>query len=203
MGLSIFSLCAVPWRKRIRLRTVFGVINSATGPASASLIIHPLLLFSCSVIPTFCNLMDCSIPGFTVLHHLSEFARAYIDWVSDTIQQSCPLSSPSPTAIYFPASRSFPMSQLITSGGQRIGFSASVSVLPVNIQGWFPLGLSGLISLQSYSLQGLSRSPTPQFKSINFSVLSLLYDLTLTSLHDYWKNHSFDYTDLCRLEQGN
>ena len=88
------------------------------------------------------------------------------------------------------ASGAFPMSQLFTSGSQSIGGSASV--LPMNIQGWLPLGLTGLISLLSKS------SLAPQFKSINSSVLSLLYGPTLTSIHDYWKNHSFDKTELCR-----
>ena len=68
----------------------------------------------------------------------------------------------------FPASGSFPVSQLFTSGGQSTGVSASASVLPMNIQDWFPLGWTGLISLQS---KGLSSSPAPQFKSINSSML--------------------------------
>ena len=86
------------------------------------------------------------------------------------------------------------MSQLFASGGQSIGASALASVLPMNIQGIFPLGLTGLISLQS---KGLSRSSlTPQFKSIHSLALSLLYGPTLTSLHDYWKNYSLGYTDL-------
>ena len=91
----------------------------------------------------------------------------------------------------FPASGCFPVSQFFTSGGQSIGVSASASVLSMNIQGWFPLGWTGWISLQS---KGLSResSPTPQFKSINSSALSFLYSRTLTSIKDYWKNHSFD-----------
>ena len=73
----------------------------------------------------------------------------------------------------FPASGSFQMSQFFASGGQRIGVSASISVLPMNIQDWFPLRWTGWISLQS---KGLSRVfPAPQFKSINYSVLSLLY----------------------------
>ena len=95
----------------------------------------------------------------------------------------------------FPASGSFPVSQFFTSGAQSIGVSASTSVIPMNIQVWFPLGLTDLI-LQSKDSQ--ESSPTPQFKSINSSVLSLLYSPTLTSIHDYWKNHSSDYTDLCR-----
>ena len=90
----------------------------------------------------------------------------------------------------FPASGSFPMSWLFALDGQSIGASALASVLPMNIQSWFPLGLTGLISLLS---KGLSKSsPAPQFKSINSLVLSLLYDPALTSIHDYGKNHSFD-----------
>ena len=83
------------------------------------------------------------------------------------------------------------MSQFFASGGLSIAVSASASVLPVNIQGLFPLGLTGLISLQSKRLSQES-SPTPQFKSISSSALSFLYSPTLTSIHDYWKNHGFE-----------
>ena len=95
----------------------------------------------------------------------------------------------------FPESRSFPMSWLFASGGQSIGVSTSASVLPMNIQGWFPLWLTGLISLLS---KGLSRvfSSTTVWK-YQFSTLSFLYGPPLTSVHDYWKNHSFAYTNLC------
>ena len=82
----------------------------------------------------------------------------------------------------FPASGSFPMSQFFKSGGQSIRASVSASVPPINIQDWFPLGLTGLISLQSRNSQ--ESSPTPQFKSINLSVLSFLYSPTLTSILD-------------------
>ena len=99
----------------------------------------------------------------------------------------CPFSSHLQSS---PASGSFQMSQLFTSGGQSIGVSASSSVLPMNIQGWFHLELTGWISLQS---KGLSRVfSTPQFKSINSLALSFLDSPTLISIHDYWKNHSFD-----------
>ena len=94
----------------------------------------------------------------------------------------------------FPASGSFQMSWLFTSGGQRIGVSASASVLPMNIQGWFPLGLIGLISLLFKGLSWVFSSTTVwkhQFFGTQPS-----YGPTLTSIHDYWKN-SFDYTDLC------
>ena len=97
---------------------------------------------------------------------------------------SCPQS--------FPASGSFQMSQFFASGGQSIGVSASSSVLPVNIQDWFPSGWTGWISLQSKGLSTWESSLTPQLKSINSSVLSFFYSSTLTSIHDYWENQSFD-----------
>ena len=93
-----------------------------------------------------------------------------------------------------PASGSFSMSEFFASGGQSIGASASVSVLPMNIQDWFPLGLAGSPCNPRDSQES---SPTPQFKSINSSVLSFLYTPTLTPICDYWKNHSFDQVDLC------
>ena len=96
----------------------------------------------------------------------------------------------------FPASGSFPISQFFASGGQSTRVSASISALSMNIQDLFPIDWTGWVSLQS---RGLSRvpSPTPQFKSISSLALSLLYDPPVTSIHDYWKNHSFGWTDLC------
>ena len=109
-------------------------------------------------------------------------------WYHPTISSSfIPFSS---HLLSFPAPGSFPVSQFFASGGQSIGVSASASVFPMNIQDWFPLGRTGWISLQSRDSQ--ESSPTPQFKSINSLVLSFLYRPTLTSIHDYWKNHSFD-----------
>ena len=98
--------------------------------------------------------MDCSKPDFFVLYYLLEFAQ------TQSIESMMPFNHlilchpllPCPPS--FPASRSFPMSQFFTSGGQSIGASASVSVLLINIQDGFPLGLPGLISLLS---KGLSR----------------------------------------------
>ena len=109
-------------------------------------------------------------------------------WCHPTISSSViPFSSRLQS---FPASRSFPMSQFFVSGSQSIGVS-SFSVSPSN-------EYSGLISfrmdcLDLLAVQGtLKESSTPQFKSINSLVLSFLYSPTLTSIHDYWKNHSFD-----------
>ena len=96
----------------------------------------------------------------------------------------------------FPSIRVFPVSWLFVSGGQNIGASASASVLSTNIQGWFPLGWTVLISLQSNRLSRTFSNTTVH--KHQFLVLSLLYGPTLTSVYDYWKNHSFDYTDLCK-----
>ena len=90
----------------------------------------------------------------------------------------------------FPTSGSLLISQFFASCGQSIGASALASVLPMNIQDWFPLGFTGLISLQSKGLSRVFSNTTVQ--NINSSALSFHYSLTLTSIHDYWKNHSFD-----------
>ena len=125
-----------------------------------------------------CDPMYCSTPGFSVHHQLPELTQVHVHWVvmpSRHLLLCCPLFLlPS----VFPASGSFPLSQSFTSGGQSIGVSASASVLPTNIQDWFPLGLTGLIFLLSKGLSSLL--PTPQFKSINSSALSFLYNPTQT-----------------------
>ena len=89
-------------------------------------------------------------PGFPVLRYLLDFAQTHVHWVVDAIQPSHPLSPPSPPALNLSQHQSLFQSWLFTSGGHRIG--ASASVLPVSIQGWFPLGLTVLISLQSKGL---------------------------------------------------
>ena len=96
----------------------------------------------------------------------------------------------------FPASGFFPVSRLFTSGGQSIGVSTSTSVLPMNIQGWFLLGLTGMFSLHSKGLSKVFSNTT--FKSIDSSVLSILHSPTLKSIHDHWKNHSLDKTLLAK-----
>ena len=90
----------------------------------------------------------------------------------------------------FPSIWSFQMSQLFASGGRSIGDSASTSVLPMNIQDW--LSEDWLVWSPCSPRESQESSPTPQFKSISSLVLNLLYVTTVTSVHDYWKNHSFD-----------
>ena len=115
-------------------------------------------------------------------------------WCHPTISFSVVPFSSWPQA--FPASESFPMSQLFASGGQCIGVSVWASDQPKNIQGWFPIGLTGLISLQSKGLSRVFSNTTVQ-KHQFFGAQPFLWS-TLTSLHDYWKKHRFDYTDLCQ-----
>ena len=109
-------------------------------------------------------------------------------WCHPTISSSVIPFSSCPQS--FLASGSFPMSQLFTSGSKSIGVSASASVLPMNIQDWVPLGWTGLISLPFKGLSRVFSNTTVQ--KHQFFPLSFLYSLTLTSIHDYWKNHSFD-----------
>ena len=131
--------------------------------------------------PTLRNPMDCSMPGFPVLHYLLEFAQTRVQsqWYHPTISSSATPFSSCPQS--FPGSRSFPVIQLFASGGQIIGASASASALPMNIQDWLPL--DWLVWSPCYPMDS-QESSTPQFKSINSSAL--------TSIHDYWKNDSFD-----------
>ena len=120
------------------------------------------ILHCCSVsksCPTLCNSMDCSKPGFTVLYYLPEFAQTHVHRVGDAIQPSHPLPPPSPPAFNLSQHQGlFPMSQFFTSGSQSI--RASASVLPRNVQGWFPLGLTALISLLSGGLSGVFSNRT-------------------------------------------
>ena len=143
--------------------------------------------------PILCHPMDCSTPGPPVHHPLPELTQTPVHRVSDAIQPSHPLWSPSASWLqYFPASGSFQMSQSFASGDQSIGVSASTSVIPMNTQDWSPLGWTGWISLQSKGLSRLLSPPTPHCKSINSLALSFLYSPTLTSVHDHGKNHSLD-----------
>ena len=145
--------------------------------------------------------MNHSTPGLPVHHQMPESTQTHVHWVGNAIQPSHPLSSPSPPELNlfchesFPASRSFQMGQVFTSSGQSIGASASTSVLPMNTQDCSPLGWTGWISLQA---KGLSRVFfNIQFKSNNAYIFSFLYSPTLTSIHDYWKNHCIDQMDFC------
>ena len=108
--------------------------------------------------PALCDSMNCSLPGFPILHYLPEFAQTHVYWVGDTIQPSHPLLFPSPA---LSLSQNQGLFQWTGSSHQVAEVLELQHVLPMNIQGWFPLGFTGLISLLS---NGLSRT----FSSIAF-----------------------------------
>ena len=126
------------------------MINAVEHLFKCLLNIHVSSLGQCPVVHSLSSVrpMDCRIPGFLVLHYLPEFAETTVQWGDDAVQPSYPLSllfSSCPQ--YFPI-RVFSSELLLASGSQSIGASGSASVLPITIQGRFPLGLTGLISLQ-------------------------------------------------------
>ena len=104
--------------------------------------------------PALCNPMDYSTPGLPVHHQLLEFTQTHVHWIGDPSNHLISVVPFSSHLQSFPASGSFQMSQFFTTGGQSTEVSASASVLPMNIQDWFPLGGTGWISLLS---KGLSR----------------------------------------------
>ena len=145
---------------------------------------------------TLCNPRDCSTPGLPVHHQLLEFTQTHVHWVSDVIQPSHPLSSPSPPA--FNLSQHQGLFQWVTSWLQ-VAKVLEFQLQHQSFQWIFRTDFlyNGLVGSPCSPRDSQESSPTPQFKSINSSVLSFLYSPTLTSIHDYWKNHSFDWTDLC------
>ena len=143
--------------------------------------------------PTLRNLMDCSMPGFSVLHHLPELAQIHVHWANEAIQ---------PSASVISLSSYPPALNLIQHQGlsQWVGSSHQVAkVLKLQVQHQSFQWIFRVDFLWDWLVWSLccprdsqESSPAPQFKSINSSVLSLLYGPTLTSIHDYWKNQSCD-----------
>ena len=131
---------------------------------------------------TICDPMDCSTPGFPVHHQLPELAQTHIHQVGDAIQPSHPLSSPSLHAL-----------NLSQHQGLFKGISSSHQVAKVlEFQLQHESFQDGLVGSPCSPRDSQESSPTPQFKSINSLALSFLCSLTLTSIHDYWKNHSLN-----------
>ena len=141
--------------------------------------------------PTLCDPMKRSTPGLPVHHQLPELTKTHVDRVGDAIQPSHPLSPPSPPALNL--SQHQGLFQWVSSSHQV------AKLLEFQLQHqsyqWTPktyLFQDGLIGSPCSPRDSQESSPTPQFKSINSSVLSFLHSPTLTSIHDYWKNHSLD-----------
>ena len=128
-----------------------------------------------------------SSPGFPVHHQLLEPTQSHVYCVGDAIQPSHPLSFPSPTVFHTSQHQGlFAWVGLLHKVAKVLEFQLQHQFFQWIIQDWFSLGWTGWI------LNSQESSPTPQLKSINSSTLSFLYSPTLTSIHDYWKNHSFD-----------
>ena len=141
--------------------------------------------------PTLCDPMNRSTPGLPVHHQLPEFTQTHVHWVCDAIQPSHPLSSPSPPAPN--PSQHQGLFQWVSSSHQV------AKVLEFQLQHqsfqWTPrtdLLQNGLVGSPCSPRDSQESCPTPQFKSINSSVLSFLHSPTLRSIHDHWKNHSLD-----------
>ena len=141
--------------------------------------------------PTLCDPMNRSTPGLPVHHQCPEFTQTHVHWVGDAIQPSHPLLSPSPPASN--PSKHQGLFQWVNSsheGPKYWSFSFSISP-SMYIQDWFPLGWTGWISLQSKGLSRVFSNTTVQ-KHQFFSAQLCLWSNSLTFIHDYWKNHSFD-----------
>jgi len=123
--------------------------------------------------PTLCEPMDRSMPGLPVRHQLLEFTQTNVHWVGDAIQPSHSLLSPSPPALNLSQHQGLFKCQLFASGGQRIGVSASTSVLPMNIKDWPPLGWTGWVSLQSRGFSRVFSNTTVQKHQFFGAQLSL------------------------------
>ena len=122
--------------------------------------------------PTLCNSIDCSIQGFPVLHHHQDLAQTQVHWISDAIQPShpcCPLLLPS----IIPRSRSFLMSRLLHQVAKVLELQFQDSALLMNIEDWFPLGLTGLMSLPSKGLSSILSNTTVEKHQFFGAQLSL------------------------------
>ena len=128
-----------------------------------------------------CDPMDSRTPGLPVPHHLPKFAQVHVHCISDAIQPSHPLRPSSPSALNVSQHQGLSSELLFSSDDQHTGASALTSVLPV--QGWFPLRLTGLISLPSKGLLGFFSSTTVWRHQ--FLVFCLLYGPVLTTVHDH------------------
>ena len=138
---------------------------------------------SCS---TFWDPMDCSTWGLSVPHWLPELAQTHVHWVSDAIQPSHPLSSPSPPA--FSLSQHQGLFKWVSSS-HEVAKMLEFQLQHQSLQWIFRTDflLDGLVGFPCSPRDSQGSSPTLQFKNINSSALSFLYSPTLTSIHDYWK----------------
>ena len=139
---------------------------------------------------TLCYPMDCSTLGLLVHHQLTEFTQTHVHWVDDATQLSHPLSSLYPPTLSFPSIRVFSNESALCIRWPKY-WSFSFNISPSNEYSGL-ISFSGLVGSPCSARDSQESSQTSQFKSINSSALSFHYGPPLTSVHDYWKNHSFD-----------
>ena len=140
--------------------------------------------------------MNRSMPGLPVHHQLLEFTQTHAHRVNDAIQPSHPLSSPLLLTPIPPSIRVFSSESTLCMRWPKY-WSFSFSISPSNEHPGLISLKDGLVGSPCSPRDSQESSPTPKFKSINFSVLSFLHSPTLTPIHDHWKNHSLDQMDLC------
>ena len=179
--LVIQQFAHLPTEEHLWLLKSFGIYEQNSYKPCASFVLLSLFWMTKSRL-THIDPMKCSTPSFPVLH--------YLNFMNLLKFMSIMLVMPSNHLL-------LPVSQPLASGGQNVGASALASVLSVYMQGWFPLGSTGLLSLCCPRYSQAS-SPALQFESTSRLGFSLLCGPTLTSKHDYWKNHRFNYIDICR-----
>ena len=152
-------------------------------------------LFSHPVVSDSLDPMDCSMPCFSVPHHLPKLAQVHVHCIGDAIQPSHPLTPLFSFCLqFFSAWGTVPLSQLFTSDDQNTGASGSASVLPTSIHGWFSLKIAWFDLL---AIHGTLRSLL-QHHSLKASILqhsTSLYSPALTTIRDHWEDHRLDYTD--------
>ena len=144
-----------------------------------------------SCVVWLCDPMDCSTPDLPVHHQLLEHAQTHVHWICDAIPPSHPLSSFLLMPSVFPSIRVFSNESVFHIKWPKYSeFHRQYQ----SFQWIFRTDFheDGLVGSPCSPRDSQESSPTPQFKSINSSALSFLYSPTLTSVHDYWKNHSFD-----------
>ena len=199
MFLVSWSFCIDWWEYKMsftfcELWKLFGLLLSS----GSSLILVEIFFHVCTnqfssvtqLWPTVYDPMDCSTPGLPVHHQLPGFTQTHVRWVGDAIQPSHPLFSSSPA---FNLSQHRDLFKWVSSSLQ-VAKILEFQLQHQSLQWIFRTDflLDGLVGSPCCPRDSQESSPTPQFKSINSSMLSFLYSPTLTSIHDYWKNHSFD-----------
>ena len=179
----------------LKLRKIDDIVSINTIQASQTPVpptfILQLVVQSLHRVRIFVNPMDCSTPGFTVLYYLPELAQTHVHWISDDIKPPHPLFRPLPSALNL--SQHQGLFQWVGSSHQ-VAKVLELQLQHQSFQWIFRVDFlyEWLVWSPCCPRDSQETSPTPQFQSINSTALRFLYSPTLTSIHDYWENHSLD-----------